>query len=322
VEMMQQAYKLWYDLETEAGEQLFKQTGVLQIGQVDGSGIKNMIRSMDVQNVPYILCGNEELNSKYPQLKFDSKWRALFDPAGGLLKADRCLRAFQDQFVKHGGVLNFGEAVTKIETNGMTAQVHTTSGEYKVDGVAILAGTWSKSLLEQFLDLKLPLQPRVVKSCYWKVEKPGLYSIEDGFPSFICNKEVDGHTTDEFYGMPSDEYPNMVKICSHEGVNINHPDERDSVDASLYVQKPQNFITEHFKHIDAKPAIVETCLYTVTPDENFVLDKHPKYANIAIGAGFSGHGFKFASVVGEILGSLLLQRPTFDLKLFSINRFK
>jgi len=325
VHMMQRAYELWDELEKESGEQLFKKTGILYFGAVDGDEIKNCIESMSAHNLPYTLLNHREVNEKFPQLKFDAKWRALYEPDAGLLKADRCLRSFQDQFVKYGGVIRDGDAVTNIETTGGNTKISTASGaEYTCNGVAICAGTWSKSFLDEFLGLKLPLQPMVVKSCYWKVEKKGLYSAAN-FPCIISHFDPAGVKNEDAmcYGTPSDEYTDLLKFCSHGGVNINHPDERDSVDASEYIEKPRKYISEHFEHVQTKPAVVETCLYTVTPDENFVLDKHPKFENIAIGAGFSGHGFKFAAVVGEILGSFLLKKPLpFDLSMFKIDRFQ
>jgi len=265
---------------------------------------------------------HKEIEEKYPQLKFDATWRALYDPEAGLLKADRCLKAFQDQFVKHGGVIHDGDAVTNIESNGKSAKITTASGiEYSCDGVAICVGTWARSFLEKFLALKLPLQPLAVRASYWKVDNPGTYSTASGFPCILSQYE-DDNPENSYYGLPSDEYPDMFKFCSHFGEFIDHPDERDSVDVSLYVQKAQQYIQEHFKGVQAKPAVVETCMYTLTPDENFVLDTHPKYENIAIGAGFSGHGFKFGPVIGEILGSLLLRRAVpFELNVFSIGRF-
>jgi len=325
VHMMQRAFQLWDELEKESGEELFKKTGLLYLGAVDGQEIQKCIDSTAAHKVPCDILNHQEVQERFPQLHFDSKWRALYEPGAGMLKADRCLKSFQDQFVKYGGVIKDGDAVTNIETTGNTAKITTASGaQYNCSGVAICAGTWSRNFLDEFLGLKLPLQPMAVKSCYWKVEKKGLYSAAN-FPCIISHFDPGEVENKEamYYGTPSDEYTDLFKFCSHGGVDINHPDERDSVDANLYIEKPQKFLAEHFDHVQAKPAIVETCMYTVTPDEDFVLDKHPKFENIAIGAGFSGHGFKFASVVGEILGSFLLKRQTpFDLSMFRIGRFK
>jgi sarcosine oxidase/L-pipecolate oxidase len=322
VQMMIQSYKLWDELEKECGQKLFKKTGLLYLGAVDGQELAKCQNLMAANKMPHSMLDHKEIQEKYPQLKFDASWKALYDPEAGLLKADLCLKAFQDQFVKHGGVIHDGDAVTQIESDGKIAKIHTASGvQYSCEGVAICVGTWSKSFLDNFLGLKLPLQPLAVRACYWKVDKPGLYSVANGFPCILSAYD-DTNPENAYYGLPSDEYPDMVKFCSHFGVFINHPDERDSVDVSEFVQKAQHFIEEHLDGVQAKPAVVETCMYTLTPDEHFILDKHPKYENIAIGAGFSGHGFKFGPVVGEILGSLLLRRSLpFDMNVFRIGRF-
>jgi sarcosine oxidase/L-pipecolate oxidase len=327
VHMMQRAYQLWDELEKEVGEQLFKKTGLLLVGAVDGHEIGAVEASMGEHKLPFTRLNHQEIRQRFPTLKFDEHWEGLYDPEAGLLKADRCLRAFQDQLVKRGGVFHDGDEVIDFKASADGVKIRTASGvEFSAKGAAVCAGTWAKSFLDAHLGLKLPLQPRVVKSCYWKVEKKGLYAAGN-FPCVLTN--YDSRKSDkedqmaEYYGVPSDEYTDLFKFCSHTGVDIDHPDQRDSVDASLYVRKPAEFLANHFQHVQTKPAIVEICLYTVTPDDDFVLDKHPKHGNVVIGAGFSGHGFKFGAVVGEILGSFLLNRQLpFDLNKFRIDRFK
>ena len=177
--------------------------------------------------------------------------------------------------------------------------------------VVICAGPWTNRLLEP-LGWKLPLEPIKIPVFYYKANGhiPHTFIFED--------ENLFYHV----WGLPELEYKGLVKICRHTGPQIN-PDQRDVVDVEPGKQRLKEFITKNFPNVEPMPSIEESCIYTVSPDEVHILDKHPKYPNIIVGCGFSGTGFKLAPVTGELLASLATGQPTkFSIQPFLASRFE
>ncbi|NXS13197.1 SOX oxidase, partial [Neodrepanis coruscans] len=226
----------------------------------------------------------------------------------------------QEVFRRHGGTIRDGEKVLHIEP-GATVTVTTTGGVYRAPRLIITAGAWTAPLVEP-LGLRLPLQPLRIDVCYWREKQPGSTSTDSVSPCFLT--EGLSQAPHGIYGLPSIEYPGMIKVCHHDGSPID-PEKRDQVPSGT--SRPDiailsSFISSYLPRLESQPAVMETCLYTNTPDEDFILDRHPKFSNIVIGAGFSGHGFKFAPVVGKLLCELSLgEKPSYSLAPFAITRF-
>ncbi|KAK7475220.1 hypothetical protein BaRGS_00033524 [Batillaria attramentaria] len=248
-------------------------------------------------------------------LHYPHDYGALYDPNGGLLRADRALNAYHTLFRRYGGVLRDGEHVTSV-TPGARVTVTTSRDQYVTRSVVLCCGPWSADILKP-LGLHLPLQPVRITVCYWREKDQGSHSA-DKLPTFFDEKCCGGY---DIYGLPSEEYPGCVKLCLHHGPTI-HPDTRDATDDIWVTRLLSDYITKHFPGLDPTPAVIETCIYTNTPDRHFILDTHPMWKNVVIGAGFSGHGFKLAPVVGKVLSALAQGKtPSYDLTPFTIRRF-
>ncbi|XP_041732898.1 peroxisomal sarcosine oxidase-like isoform X1 [Coregonus clupeaformis] len=156
--------------------------------------------------------------------------------------------------------------------------------------------------------------------CYWREKVPGSYNVQHRFPCFI---QLESEEAKHYiYGLPSNEYPGLMKICCHKGPETD-PDERDRQTERGDIDILQRYIIRCFPGLVPIPAVVESCMYTVTPDNHFVLAHHPTHSNIVIGAGFSGHGFKFGPIVGKLLCELSQgEVPSYDLSPFRIRRFQ
>ncbi|XP_071193411.1 peroxisomal sarcosine oxidase-like [Salvelinus alpinus] len=229
-------------------------------------------------------------------------------------RAGRTGRVFQSE----GGVIKDGDQVTDIQP-GSTVTVTTATEVYRAESLVITAGSWANTLMA-YTGLQIPLQVVKINVCYWKEKVPGTYDISSRFPCFV-QLGVEGSQY-HFYGLPSNEYPGLMKICYHMG-SETEPDERDRQTDRTDVNLLSQFVSRYLPGLEPEPAVVESCLYTVTPDHHFVLDRHPHHNNIIIGAGFSGHGFKFGPVVGKVLCELSLgQMPSYDLSPFKIQRFQ
>ncbi|NWV13914.1 SOX oxidase, partial [Ptilonorhynchus violaceus] len=314
--MMPDSFRLWQQLEAETGTTLYRQTGLVVLGPPGDPQLEACRRSLDAHQV----LDAKALAQRFPGFRLQAGQVAVFDSTAGVLFADRALRAVQEVFRQHGGTLRDGEKVLRIEPGAMVT-VTTTAGVYRAPRLIITAGAWTGAVLEP-LGLRLPLQPLRIDVCYWKEKQPESVSMASVSPCFLTLglSEV----PHGIYGLPSLEYPGLMKVCHHHG-SPTDPEKRDQ--ASSGGPRPDiallsSFISSYLPRLEPQPAVVETCLYTNTPDGDFILDWHPKFSNIVIGAGFSGHGFKLAPAVGKLLCELSLgEEPSHNMAPFAITRF-
>ncbi|XP_035240148.1 peroxisomal sarcosine oxidase [Anguilla anguilla] len=313
--MMAECYQLWAQLEKEAGVQLYRRTGLLLMGPEKGRDFQLFRDTMERNAIPTVTLAPGEFGRHIPHVNRSPGDGAIVDTTAGVLYADRALRAVQEVFRRLGGVIKDGEKVTDVQP-GSPVAVTTASGTYRAKSLVITAGPWANTLLSH-TELQLPLQVVKINVCYWREKTPGTYAVRNRFPCFLHVDVAEHH----IYGLPSNEYPGLVKVCYHMGSETD-PDERDRQTDRGDIDVLSRYIARHFPGLVPTPAVVESCMYTLTPDHHFVLDCHPSHRNIVIGAGFSGHGFKFGPVVGKVLCELALGRmPSYDLSPFKIQRF-
>ncbi|XP_058490880.1 peroxisomal sarcosine oxidase [Solea solea] len=316
--MMEECYELWAQLEKKSGVKLFRQTGLLVMGPENSQTYQMMKSTLQRNKVPIVTLTRENFSQHIPNVTLTEGDEALVDTTAGVLYADRVLKTVQEEFKKLGGIIRDNEKVTDIKP-GPVVTVSTAAGVYRAKSVVITAGPWANSLLAH-TGLQLPLEVMKINVCYWKEKVPGSYDVNRRFPSFITTESEE--TDEHIYGLPSNEYPGLMKICHHIG-SMTDPDQRDKQTDRSDIDILQRYIARCFPGLHPEPAVVESCMYTLTPDRHFVLDCHPTYNKIVIGAGFSGHGFKFGPIIGKLLGELSLgQVPSHDLSPFRIKRFQ
>ncbi|XP_074869776.1 peroxisomal sarcosine oxidase isoform X2 [Carettochelys insculpta] len=316
--MVAESYRLWEQLAAEAGTQLYRQTGLLILGAADDPEFQSCRRSLAQHHIPSQLFTAESLPRHFSGIQPHGGELAVSDLTAGVLYAGRALQAVQDGFRRCGGALCDGQKVTDIKP-GPVVTVMTSRGVYQARSVVITAGPWTNKLLAP-LGLQLPLQTLRINVCYWQEQVPGTYGIPEHFPCLLAFHA--NQAPHLIYALPSNEYPGLVKVCYNYGSPAD-PEERDRLPtASADIQILRDFVSKYLPGLVPEPAVVEQCMYTNTPDEDFVLDRHPKFSNIIIGAGFSGHGFKLAPVVGKLLSQLSAgEEPSYALEPFRIRRF-
>uniref|UniRef100_A0A3Q3WDG8 Peroxisomal sarcosine oxidase n=1 Tax=Mola mola TaxID=94237 RepID=A0A3Q3WDG8_MOLML len=318
IPMMNEAYQLWAQLEGEAGVKLYRQTGLLVMGPEHSQGYKKVKATLERNKIPMVLLTKDNFNQHIPNVNLAEGDSALVDVTAGVLYADRALKTAQDQFKKLGGVIRDNEAVTDIQP-GPVVTVFTSAGVYRAKSAAITAGAWANKLLAH-TGLQLPLEVVKINVCYWKEKVLGTYHINKRFPCFLLTEGEESNY--HIYGLPSFEYPGLVKVCYHIGGKTD-PDVRDEQTDKSDIDILKRFVARCVPGLVPDPAVVESCMYTMTPDSHFVLDHHPAYNNIVIGAGFSGHGFKLGPLIGKLLCELSLgEMPSHDLSPFRIRRFQ
>jgi glycine/D-amino acid oxidase-like deaminating enzyme len=279
------------------GELLIR-SGVLQVGSPDSEVIQGVRASAREHGLPLEEFSAEQIEHRLPLFRIPAGHVGLFEPDGGVLRVERCVAAMIGQAVKLGGDIISDTRVTgwTVSPHGLV-EVQTSSGKFTTERLIVAAGAWSRSLLP---DLNLPI--RVVrKQQHWfqldRVEQ----KLVNQCPAFLFEQE-DGKI---FYGIPELDYLGM-KVCEHTGgITIEDPatvnrdldtDELSRVEA--FMQRTMNFNRSRLVHFSA-------CLYSMSPDQHFIVDRHPEFPQVAFVAGLSGHGFKFATVLGHYLVELV-----------------
>ncbi|KAH9525461.1 hypothetical protein Btru_001480 [Bulinus truncatus] len=312
VHMMVDSFPMWAQLEKESGADFLVTNGLLELYQDGSKTLSNVSTSLKAHSVTHEILSPADLKRRFPHIKGGDSCAGVWDPSGGLLRADRALSAYQTVFKQLGGVIRDEEPVIKV-TPGDVVHVETSRTVYSASGLVIAAGAWAGRFCTS-LGLSLPLQCLGGYGLGLREEK-----YEHPVPCFVDNRTEE---TFIFYGFPEKEYPGLIKICLHHGA-LTNPDERDKVENDDWIEEEvKKILVSTFDILESKPAIKEYCMYTNTPDRNPFIDRHPTYSNIVIAAGFSGHGFKLAPAVGKAVSELLLKEPhTYNMAPFKLNRF-
>jgi sarcosine oxidase len=295
VPLLHRAYERWYDLEQRCGQHLLTECGVLSIGPPQGELVAGVRRAAVEHHLPIENLNANELRRRFPVFRFDDDNEAVLEPAGGFLAVEECVRAYAEQARRLGADVRSDEPAREwhVETDGV--HVRTPRGEYVADRLIITAGAWAGQVLA---GLGLPLTV-LRKPLLWFGTSDDRLFRRDRFPIYLA--ETPGGF---YYGFPVID-ANGHKTARHDGgevvVDPAHVNRTLTPDDEADVR---SFLRAHLASLDGSLRACRICLYTVTPDHHFVIDRHPEFPQVAIAAGFSGHGFKFASVVGEILADL------------------
>lgn len=309
------AQALWSELEEASGTRLFVQTGVLSAGPAESPFLREVMESAARYSLPLEVLSAQDVNKRWPGITLPEGFRACLEPTSGVLFPEMCITAYRDLAIAAGAVLLTHTPVTGLGPDGHGVIVQTAFQQYRADRVLLSAGAWNPSLLTA-LGLNVPLVP-TRKTVAWFGAEESLYR-SDRFPAFIF-------TLDDsiYYGFPSFDGTG-VKVGRHDGGQAIDPDRLERT-FGAYLQDEEDvraFLETYMPQAAGALRQGRVCIYTMTPDEHFVIDRHPEYPQITIAAGFSGHGFKFASAVGEAASQLLVEGKTvLDLSMFSLSRF-
>jgi sarcosine oxidase len=307
------AFGYWYDLEQRTGRHLLTGCHCLSLGRADGELIRGVSTAAHDHALTVERLEPERLRKRYPQFQFDDDYLGVCEQAAGFLYVDDCVRALQDDAIAHRADLRFGEQVLEWKAVGDGVAVRTPWETHSAKRLAIAAGPWAKAAIA---DARLPLTVMRQVPMWFRPDDPSLFR-RDRFPLFIAEVPA-GH----FYGVPMIDYRG-VKTAMHYGAPEVAGPEKLRFDVTPEDEAPvRSFLNEHIPDAAGKRETGSVCLYTLTPDRHFILDRHPEHSQVAVAVGFSGHGFKFAPVVGEILADLLTVGQTrHPIGMFSMKRF-
>lgn len=311
VPLLQRAYDLWDDLESQGNVKLFERTGLVEAGPTDGVVIPGVLASAREHGLSIDELTRKEVAERWPGLDGDADWKFVVENNAGFLRVESCVEANLAVAERLGANLRFQQRVQQWRAAQDAVEVFTESGVERAAQLIIAGGAWSGQLINS---LGIPLQI-LRKHLYWFEADEKTYDVRAGFPCFFHEMP-----TGYFYGFPSVD-GRGVKVARHSGgqelEQPVHSSDRDASDQSLCEQYVRQCLPEVRDQIVSHA----TCFYTTTPDEHFVIDRHPQHPNVTLIAGLSGHGFKFTSVLGEIASQLSRGEPTLDLQRFAISRF-
>jgi len=292
----------WQALEKATGEILFVKTGLLNFAPPGDPDLEKYMAVLRDGGRPFEWLESEAIAARYPMLKYPAKWGAALDPNGGILIAHRCLNAVQSRFLALGGRIVTGR-VELLESpvgpgvrmgvrSNITGKIET----HSFDRAVVCAGPWTAKLVPQLSGL---LRSVLTPVTYWH-DPTGSYSAATGFP-ILFNARLTG-----VYGLPSSEYHGLVKMMFHGGPETDQ-DTRDMASFTPYVKKVKRYVRDHLPLLDhRKPAILESCMYTLTTDNDPIIDRLA--GNLVVGCGFSGSGFKHSPATGWMLAALALEQ--------------
>ena len=296
VPLLKRAYELWARLERDTGADLVRQTGGLYLGRPETSLVAGSLASAQQWDLPHELLDATEIRRRFPTLTPRDDEVGLFETVAGFVRPEAAVRAHLGVAGRHGADLHFREPATDWAATNDGVRITTDSATYEAERLVVCPGAWAPEVLGR-LGLPLTVERQVQ---YWFQPHIGTGAFER-HPIWI-QERTDGL---QVYGFPAIDGPDGgVKVAFFRRGRTTKADELDR-------GAHQDEIDDMAVHVrDVVPTLpgrflrAAPCMYTVTPDHHFVIARHPDHERVTVAGGFSGHGFKFVPVVGEILADL------------------
>jgi sarcosine oxidase len=301
VALLRRSYQLWRELERLSGERLLHITGSIDGGPANGPVFSGALRSSQQHGLPYEVMDGTELSRRFPGYRLPREIQCLYQPEGGFLLPERCNLAHINAALAAGAQVRYREPVIEWGVTGGHCWVRSLRGRHEAGRLVIAAGPWASKLVPELAELAVPERQVLA---WLQTSRPERFTPEV-FPVFYIELEEG-----RYYGFPSFLVPGFKFGRYHHRQERVDPDrmnrEPDSEDERLL----RMFAERYFPDAAGPTLMLKTCLFTNSPDEHFILDLHPNHPEVALAAGFSGHGYKFCSVVGEIMADLAQKGET------------
>ena len=312
VRLAKEAYAAWEQVQEDARSTLVFKTGGLDLGPRHGAiPLANYAASMRACDVRFERLDAAEIRRRYPAFVVDDDVEALFQPDGGVLAAEKATAWHQKLAKDRGAVLYDATRVRAVDNRAGEVTVETQDGRYAAPSLVVAAGPWTAQVLRRF-DVALPLEVTKEQAMYFAAGDLGPFEL-GRFPVWIWMDDP------SFYGFPVFGEP-AVKVTQDAGGKSIDPDTRTFEPDPLITARVRAFLAEHLPSALGAEHLIKTCLYTLTPDRDFIIDSLPEHPNVHVAVG-AGHAFKFASVIGRILSDLVIEGKTLsDISPFSLKR--
>ena len=313
VPLLQRSFALWRELEAESGEQVLHVTGAMDIGLPGSHVYEGSLESCRVHGLRHEVLSADDVNHRFPGYHLPPGYMAVFQPDGGFLEPETCIRAFTRLAVEHGAHVNVRQQVRAWSREAGVVTVHLDQGDVRARQLIVCAGAWTPALVPSLAPLLSPERQVVA----WFAVSDDAAFAPATFPVFVMTLP-DGH----YYGFPQHGVPGFKIGKYHHRAEHIDPDTMNRVVLTEDEAVLRACVSEVFPAANGPVVRSSTCIFTNTPDEHFIIDRLPDTPEVLVVSACSGHGFKFCSIVGEIVADLVTEGETrHDLSLFGLNRF-
>ena len=314
VPLLRRAYELWRVLEREAGRRLLHITGSLDAGPPTSQVFGGSLESCRLHDLPHQVLTSPELTARFPALRLPPETMAVLQPDGGFLEPEACIVSHAALATTHGASVCQNESIVAWEPAGNGVRVVTDRQKYEAARLVICVGAWAAKLVPELAGLVVP--ERQVLG-WFDPTYPELFA-SDRLPVFVARVNEGG-----YYGFPMfGDGGFKIGRYHHLGETVDP----DCIDRQSHPADEAVLRTFVERYTAAGPAVtrgLKVCMFANTRDEHFILDHHPGCPGVSIAAGFSGHGFKFCSVVGEVMADLVEHgATTHDITRFRLSRLR
>jgi sarcosine oxidase len=314
VPLLRRAYERWRSLESRLGERILVITGGLDMGRPDGTVVRGSLASAQAHDLPHELLDAVEIERRWPGFRVPRGLVAVYQPEGGFVLSERAIVGHVRLAREAGADIHEGEPVVGWEASGDGVEVRTAAGSYRTRRLVVSAGAWLGKLIGPLAPLAVPERQVLL---WAQTTRPELFTPE-ALPIFILDVEEG-----LFYGFPEYGIPGLKIGRMHHRGQVVDPDDQTRFDIEPEDEAVLRAATARYLPAANGPALtLKSCLFTNTPDEHFIIDALPGAPSVIVVSPCSGHGYKFASVVGEIAADLALEGGTdHDIGMFRIDRF-
>ncbi len=318
------ANKIWEELEALSGEELFVRCGMVLAAQKKSKFFQKTLQAAAHHSIPHEIIASDEIGRRFPAINAagaDSTF--YYEPEAGYLRPEKCIDVQLKLAQANGAHTLFNTEVTNIVEGKTSTSLRLNSNEILIAKKVIIAsGPWIKDMLPDVLG---PILKTHLQTLYWfaiDTEHANKLKVPH-MPVFLCGDEIT-ETTRSFYGFPLVGGANGgIKFAVHETSKEVAPEEKDSVVSRTSGKEVYSFVSLYINHIKPKTLQATNCLYTMTPDQNFIIDFKPDNKNVVLISACSGHGFKYSAAIGELAARMVIKEKTdIDIGPFALERFK
>jgi len=297
VPLLQRAYELWDQVSEHVGKTLFHRCGLVLAGPSNSAVLAGTREAAALYQLKVDEVSRADAVQRFSSYHFPEDFNILFERNAGFLDVEDCVSGHIRMATGMGAVLRTQERVLKYSIEGDSVRVETDRETYLANRLVITAGPWASRILGE---LGVPLQV-IRKPVFWFPAAAPHFQRAMGNSTFFFDLPEG-----QFYGFPA-LGSDLIKVAEHTGgTAVEDPSALDREIHAADLENMVPFLAAHIPHATPRPRRHSVCMYTMSPDHHFLIDRHPEHPQVVFGAGFSGHGFKFTTVIGEVLAELAL----------------
>ena len=314
VPLLRRSLELWHELEEVTERKLLHMTGGIWFGPADCELIAGSRDAAVTHDLAYEWIEHDEVAQRYPQFTVPDDYVGFYEPQAGLLLPEKIISACVEDAAKRGAVLRPNEPVVSWQADSTSVAIQTTQGNYEADHLVVCAGPWSGRILGE-IGVQLPVTRQI--AIWVQPPEPELFAL-GALPIWAIDRPEGG----VYYGFPILNDTPGFKLAVHCAGEPTDPDTIDRVAQPNETKELREMLGRFIPGADGPLLEASVCMYTNSPDAHFIVDHHPQHAKVTVATGFSGHGFKFASVIGEALADLALDgRTELPIEFLGVQRF-